>query len=229
MQTYDSTTTVAKIVTDRPGRSRFFEGLGLDYCCGGNRPIGEACAEKGLDARSVLEALGAFEESSSVLSGEIDLKSLTTEELVAHIVERHHGYLRREFPRLAALSMKVLKAHGEREPRLGVIYGEVEALRRDLLAHLEREEREVFPLLGASAVGNERLAALIEELELEHDGTGDALRRMRELSDGYRPPSWACNTFRAFYDGLRELEVDVHEHVHEENNVLFPRFAAASR
>ncbi len=223
MNHYDLRTTVSTIVADRPNRSRFFERLGVDYCCGGNKPIGEVCAESGLDAKSILDALAAFEASSGEPDTEGDLRSLSVPELAEHIVSRHHGYLHRELPRLSALAAKVLKAHGDHEPRLAQIYGELGGLRRELEPHLDREERVLFPRLADGSPDTSVLSPIIAELEVEHRGTGESLRRIRELTDAYAVPEWACNTFRAFYDGLRELEADIHEHVHEENNILFPR------
>jgi len=228
MKAYDPGTTVSTIVADRPSRSRFFERLGIDYCCGGNKPIGELCAAKGLDAKSVLDALAAFEAASEKPNNETDLRGLSTRELADHIVGRHHAYLRRELPRLTGIATKVVEAHGDHEPRLVRIDGELAALRRELELHLDREERLLFPQLRGDSPEAEALYPVIAELEKEHRDTGDALRRIRELTDEYAVPEWACNTFRAFYDGLRELEADVHEHVYEENSLLFPRVREVS-
>ncbi len=221
--TYDSTTTVAEIVADRPARSRFFERLGIDYCCGGKRPIGELCAERGLDAQSVLDALSAFEHAAGSSNVATDLRALTAEELSDHIVARHHTYLRRELPRLLAISTKVIEAHGDREPRLGPLNGELTALTRALERHLDREESSLFSHLAPNSRSAHSLLPVIAALEEEHREAGEALRRIRSLTDGYAAPEWACNTYRALYDGLRELEADLHEHIHEENNLLFPR------
>ena len=228
MNAYDPKTTVATIVADRPSRSRFFERLGVDYCCGGNKPIDEVCAERGLDAKSVLDALTAFEASSDEPNNGNDLRNLSTRELAEHIVSHHHSYLRRELPRLAALSTRVVQAHGDHEPRLAQVQDELGTLRSELEHHIDREERLLFSQLGGDSPQPQALSPVIAELEEEHRGTGDALRRIRELTDTYAVPEWACNTFRAFYDGLRELEADVHEHVHEENNILFPRILGSA-
>ncbi len=228
MNSYDANTPVGTIVTDRPGRSRFFERLGFDYCCGGKTPIGDACAEKGLNVISILASLEAFEAAAGDASSDIDLRRAGNEELIRHIIDTHHEYLRNELPRLEALSAKVRAGHGDREPRLVAVDDEFTALRCDLVPHLDREENELFPLLTEEIPDAEAIGLALHDLEQDHDRTGEALQRLYHLTDGYTVPEWGCNTFRAFYDGLHELEMNIHEHVHKENNVLFSRFAPAT-
>jgi len=176
-----------------------------------------------MDAASILSALAAYEATAGSSDGEIDLTGASNREIVDHIVGRHHRYLREELPRLVGLSAKVVQAHGDREPRLADIYLELGSLRRGLEEHLNREERELFPIIASGSLLGEGEARTVSGYEQEHEEAGASLKRLRELSDSYTAPEWACNTFRAFYDGLRELEADIHEHVHKENNILFPR------
>lgn len=217
--------TVARLVTERPGRSRVFETLGIDYCCGGNRPLAEVCAEKGLDALTVLRMLEAYELEATA-EDRTDWSKAAAGELADHIEEVHHGYLREALPRLAFMVNKVAGRHSDRHPELEELRGVFEALRGDLEPHMAEEERVVFPLCRGLGDGADAEVAL-GVMEHEHEGAGEALARMRELTGGYEPPADACNTYRAMLDGLAELERDMHLHVHEENNVLFPKIRAA--
>lgn len=230
MAELNSETTVADLVTEKPGRSRFFENLGIDYCCGGKRPIGEVCAERGLDVRTLLDTLAAVEAAGEAGPSDPDweLKGASPAELARHIVEVHHAFLRRELPRLSELGAHVAGHHGEREPRLERVTLLLASLRRELEAHLATEERELFPAIVTGGELEPGAEGLLSALEGEHESAGLLLREIRGLTDGYRVPEWGCNSFRAFYDGLEELEIDIHQHVHEENNILFPALQEAS-
>lgn len=221
--------TVGDWVTERPGRSRVFERFGLDYCCGGRRPLGEACADAGLDAAEVLAAL---RESDAAAGAEpqVDWSLATMSELVGHIVSVHHAYLRRKLPRLAQMNEKVAAAHGERHPEVSQCREVFSALSAELEAHMWKEEQMLFPMIeqleSAASLPHFHCGSLqnpIAVMEDEHDSAGRALRRLRDLTGGYTPPHDACNTYRAWLDGLAELEADLHEHIHKENDILFPR------
>lgn len=219
--------TVAELVTERPSRSRFFEKLGIDYCCGGERTVDEVCEERGLDARTLLDALEASETGAGE---ESDLREATPAALIHHIVEIHHGYLRRELPRLSEIGAHVAAHHGEREPRLRKVVELFERLRGDLEKHIDSEESELFPALLAAEDEAKKGAASasVADYEEEHRATGRQLAELRSLTEGYRVPEWGCNSFRAFYAALEELEAETHRHVHEENNLLFPAAGAAT-
>lgn len=224
-------TTIGELVRAAPIRARVFEKLGIDYCCGGKKPLAEVCAAKGLDAATVLAMLEALD---GVASGEApaDANAMGLAALCDHIEAAHHGYLREELPRLDFMTRKVAAVHGGEEPRLVEIRRVFERFAPELMSHMADEESAVFPRIrrldapGAAAADREALREAVAELEREHAEAGGALERFRELTDGYEPPEWACNTFRALYDGLARLERDMHQHVHKENNVLFPRALA---
>lgn len=223
-------TTVGELVRAAPVRARVFEKLGIDYCCGGKKPLAEICAAKGLDAATVLAMLEAIDGAASG-AGLVDANAMSAAELCDHIETAHHGYLREELPRLDFMTRKVAAVHGADEPRLVEIRAVFEPFARELMNHMADEEAAVFPLIRAIAAGSaqrEELRTAINELEQEHAQAGDALARFRDLTDDFTPPDWACNTFRALYDGLARLERDMHQHVHKENNVLFPRVLAAA-
>ena len=221
--------TVGELVTESPGRSRVFEEHGIDYCCGGKKPLAEACATKGVSAADLIQQLTDADAAASEEDG-TDYSAMALDDLVVHIVSTHHAYLGRELPRLEQMAEKVAKVHGEKDSRLGELAEVVNALVAELTAHMMKEERILFPVIQQLAQSDTMpaipfgtVANPIRAMEAEHDSAGGALERLRELTDGFTPPDWACNTYRALFDGLRELESDLHQHIHKENNILFPK------
>lgn len=216
----DPSRSLADLVLERPARAPVLERLGLDFCCGGKQSLGDACAERGLDPATVAVFLAA--EPAPTATEHDDWSSAPLADLCTHIVEAHHGRLRWELPRLSELARKTLHAHGADRPELAELREVYESLRVELEEHIEDEERRVFPALVAGGVPAEELAAL----EHDHDDAGAALRRLRELTGGYDRGRALCSTYRALLEGLHGLELELHQHVHEENNVLFPRARA---
>ena len=231
MNSLNTQTTVGDIVRAQPSRSRIFEGLGIDYCCGGKKPLAEVCAAKGLDPATVVAMLTALDGIPETSSANPDAMSLSA--LCDHIVQVHHEYLREELPRLDFMTRKVAAVHGEHEPRLLEIRQVFTEFNAAMSSHTVEEETLIFPAIRELETTDRAtdkvssLKASLEKLESEHDQAGAALVRLNELTDGYNPPEWACNTFRALYDGLSNLEKETHQHVHKENNVLFPRALVA--
>jgi regulator of cell morphogenesis and NO signaling len=233
MQTITPETTVGEIVRAVPARSRIFENLGIDYCCGGKKPLAEACRAKNLDPATVVAMLAALDGAAENPAANPDAMSLA--ELCDHIEFVHHGYLREELPRLDFMTRKVAAVHGEHEPRLLEVRRVFETFHAEMTAHTQEEEQTVFPAIRqlASANGDKvaaaaRLKEAFAKLEAEHENAGAALTQFKALTDNYTPPDWACNTFRAMYDALKKLEKHTHQHVHSENNVLFPKALAAA-
>ena len=222
--------TVGQLVAERPKRSRVFEAHKIDFCCGGKRPLAEACAKKNVPLDQIVAELAAADAQESEIG--IDAAALSTPDLIDHIVGTHHVYLKEELPRLERMARKVAQVHGDKEPRLEEILNVFLGLEGELLTHLGKEEAILFPMVKRFAAGDlpaEQAAFLggpMGVMEEEHDSAGAALERLHALTDGYTPPDWACNTFRALYDGLEELERDLHQHIHKENNILFPRVRA---
>lgn len=228
MNTITPEAAVGDLVRAVPARSRIFGTLGIDYCCGGKKSLADVCQSKGLDPATVIAMLSAMADAPDAASANPD--ALTLSELCDHIEQVHHVYLRAELPRLDFMTRKVAAVHGDREPRLLEVRRVFESFNAELIAHTLEEDEAVFPAIrqleatnGASAAAAISLKSSIDKLEHEHAGAGAALARFKALTDNYTPPDWACNTFRALYDGLAELEKDMHLHVHKENNVLFPR------
>jgi regulator of cell morphogenesis and NO signaling len=227
-----ATRTVREIALEQPGSIRVFERFGIDYCCGGRKPLSEACAAKEIEVDAVIEALEAAAQTPAEVADDWNLKSLT--HLCGHIVATHHAYVRRELPRLATLAEKVVKRHGASRPELPIIRATLVRLDEELTQHLAKEEIVLFPHISrlerAIADGSEKpkgcfgtVANPIAMMTQEHDGAGMLLEVIRNRSQQFTPPEGACPTYHAFYDGLREFEQDLHQHIHLENNVLFPR------
>ena len=214
---------VGRIAAERPLATRVFARYGIDFCCGGGRSLAAACAERGLDP---VEVVAEIERETGADVGPVrrwDEASLG--ELVDHIVAAFHHPLREELPRLEAMARKVLAVHGEKDPAtLTELVDVFAGLRRELEDHMTKEEQVLFPMVrrgdGASA------GCPIAAIEREHEDAAAALRRLRELTQGYVVPEGACTTWRALWHGLAALETTMHEHVHLENNVLFPRALA---
>lgn len=231
MTTLDTSITVGQLVVDRPSRSRVFQQLGIDFCCGGKKPLEEACRAKGLDPNTVLRTLLAGESNAPGADHTVDAAKMTLAELCDHIENTHHDYLRHELPRLHQMIHKVAAVHGGNYPWMLEVLEVFVPFTQELTSHMMKEEQVLFPMVRGLQSGKTGLAGHcggtvanpIHMMEHEHDAAGDALRRMNELTHGYTPPADACNTFRAALDGLRELEQDMHQHVHKENNILFPR------
>jgi regulator of cell morphogenesis and NO signaling len=227
MPTFQVNDTVGAIVRDHPALSRLFESAQVDYCCGGQKTLAAACAQRGLDPEAFLAQLE--DVATTEPAPELDLTTLSLSELTDHIERLHHAYLHSELPRLETLVTKVAKVHGHKEPRLAEIKDLVLALAAHLSTHLRKEEQVLFPLirrletsatLPMSHCGS--VANPIHRMEFEHDEAGTVLAQLRQLTDDYTPPDWACNTFRALYAALATFEQDLHQHVHKENNLLFP-------
>jgi regulator of cell morphogenesis and NO signaling len=218
--------TVGELVAERPGRSRIFQDLGIDFCCQGSRTLGEACQRKGIDFASVADLLAA-EATEPEPQG--NPAELPPEELVDYIVDTHHAYLRRELPRLRAMSHRVANVHGGHTPSLIEVFEVFLGLEDELASHMMKEEQVLFPAISSLARGESRVGSLdgpIACMIHEHEDAGAALERLRTLTSGYQPPADACNTYRALFAGLAELEEDLHRHIHLENAVLFPQAQA---
>lgn len=224
--------TVRDIALAQPASIRVFEHFGIDYCCGGRKPLAQACEERSIQTEAVLAALEQATTGGQVEASDWTQASL--ESICGHIVKQHHAYIRAELPRLEMLAQKVVSRHGDTHPELESIQKLIASLGEDLLQHLNKEEMVLFPYvtklernlqdcgprpLGCFGAVRNPIRVMIDE----HDAAGDALAQMRVLSGGFAPPEGACPTYRGFYQALEEFEKDLHQHVHLENNILFPR------
>ena len=215
--------TVGELVAERPGRSRVFQNFKIDFCCQGARTLREACEGKGVASQSVVEQLEAEQAAPSAPAE--NPAEFAPDELTVYIVEKHHGFLRRELPRLRTMAARVAQVHGGHTPSLIEIFHVFNDIDQELASHMFKEEQILFPaivaLIRKEAVPMP-LDGPISVMLHEHDQVGRGLERIRELSHDYQPPMDACNTYRALFAGLHDLEEDLHTHIHLENAVLFP-------
>jgi regulator of cell morphogenesis and NO signaling len=232
MQTIDTQQTVGEIVAHHPCLSQVFEVIGIDYCCGGRKTIEEASLQKGLDPQAVLSMLAEYDRSrtAAAKAASVNPAAMSLTALANHIEATHHAYLRKELARLDAMTEKVAAKHGARDPRLHRVRETFLAMANELYSHMLKEEQVLFPMVRQLDASDEApqlhcgsLANPIRQMESEHDDAGMGLEQLRQLADGFTPPEWACNTYRAMLDALACLERDMHLHIHKENNVLFPR------
>ena len=224
--------TVGQLVTERPARSRVFEQFGIDYCCGGKKPLEVACKQRGLDANTLTSGLIAASALPS--AAEPDAAGMSLTQLADHIEQTHHAYLRQALPAIHQMSARVAERHGDTKPRLRELFTVFDALCQELLSHMQKEERILFPIIRRldaqtdGACPADHCGGInnpITQMEHEHDDAGQALAKMSELTDGFAIPADACKTYTAMLQGMATLEQDMHRHIHKENNVLFPRAA----
>jgi|TARA_B100000959_G_scaffold89369_1_gene94916 regulator of cell morphogenesis and NO signaling len=219
--------TVAEIVLESPGLSEPLEELGIDYCCEGRKTLGVACAEKGLNPKRIISKL---ESETGSTESAVDCSAMTLSELVEHIEQVHHPFLRSELPRLEGLVQKVSEVHGESHPQFRELVLVFETLKAELLQHMQKEEQVLFPFVRE--LDNARtlpsfhcgsVANPIGVMEYEHDNAGRALAHMAELTGNYQPADDLCATHYALMVGLRHFQADLHLHIHKENNILFSK------
>lgn len=223
MTSIDRAATVAQIVTEHAITARVFQKHGIDFCCRGGVTVEEACRDRSIEPAAVwadLEAVLPTERSSAE-----DPRRLATADLIALIVDRHHGYLRRALPFVVPLAVKVADVHGEKNGKLAELRLVVTEIADALDPHLDQEEQVLFPALIAAQPDAALIQRELASMHADHLAVGTLLARMRELSDAFTTPEWGCRSYRILMAELEALEGDVLRHVHMENHVLMPRFA----
>lgn len=224
--------TVRDVVLELPQATRVFEKLKIDYCCGGDRPLGEACATAGVEVANLERMLEEVGQAPG--NGSLDFAKATLGALVGHILDKHHVYTKEEMARLEPLIEKVISAHGENHPELRGIGGLFQQLCADLKPHMFKEEQILFPYIleMEKASLQNRPAPFppfgtvknpVRMMMMEHETVGDLLRELRALSSNYTVPSDGCISYQTLYQALEAFEKDPHQHIHLENNILFPR------
>jgi regulator of cell morphogenesis and NO signaling len=230
-----TTRTIRDIAVELPQTTRVFESFKIDYCCGGRKNFLDACQNAGADPDKVLEGL------STVLNADAtpDQNGRNTEpltELVDYILDKHHVFTHYEISNLPALMDKVARVHGDHHPELLELRDQLTKLADDLTMHMYKEENVLFPFIKdldtavttGTTVSRPPFGTVqhpIRMMMAEHDTDGDILKEMRRLSKDYTIPDGACPSYAGLYTRLEALEHDLHEHIHLENNVLFPRAA----
>ena len=224
--------TIGDLVTKDFRKAQVFKKFGLDFCCGGKKTLGKACAEKGIDIVQLEKELNEVENTAK--SSSQDYASWDLDFLVDYIVNTHHKYVVRSMPAIVEYTQKVARVHGMNHPEAVVIANEFLKVQSDLDSHMAKEENILFPYikqlvetqkskstLGGSAFGS--IQSPINMMEMEHELVGGIMAHIRELTNNFTPPADACSTYRLSYASLNEFEEDLHQHIHLENNILFPK------
>jgi regulator of cell morphogenesis and NO signaling len=225
---WNDQTPIGRIVTEQPETARIFDLIGIDYCCGGDTPLGEAATERNLNVNRLLGAL-------AVVGGEPANEHVrnwdhaSVDELIDHIVDVYHAELRIVLPRLDEVIATVVEVHRDEHPELVDVQRVFRALRTEMEEHLALEEDHAFPAIRRLAAGKpvDDVQTVIDVLYDDHDEAAEALQTLHTLTNGYTPPTGACNLYRQMLTGLDRLEQQTMAHIHLENNVLFPRARAA--
>ncbi len=222
MDTY-SQKPVGQIVAEDYRAAQVLRSHGLDFCCGGGKPLAEACKSKQIDVESVITELKAINMDDNVGDNynEWDLDFLAD-----YIVNTHHSYVLKMLPELNFYAEKVARVHGERYDHLYDVLQRIRLLTEEMRAHLKKEEEELFPQIKELVRENKKgvvREAIVEALEDEHDKAGSLMEEIEQLTDGFTPPADACASFQVYFKNLAGFQKDLHKHVHLENNILFPK------
>lgn len=226
--------TVRELAVEIPEATRIFEKIGIDYCCGGNKSLEEACTTANISVDEVLDSLELAEQTARAKQKDRNWQAEPLAELVAHINSTHHKYTREEIARLGPLFDKVVSVHGKNHPELQNVRAAFRGMAQELTTHMMKEEAVLFPYIvrmEEAVIQKEPVLPPpfgsvqnpVAMMMHEHDSAGDALRTMRQASAGYTPPGDACISYQTLYKALGDFEKDLHQHIHLENNILFPR------
>lgn len=225
--------TVGQIVAQDIRKAETLKSMGIDFCCGGKKKLVDVCAEKQLDFEQVKTAIVA----PSVAGGtdKNDYAAWSPAFLVDYIYNQHHLYYYNNLPLINELLNKVAGKHGDHHPELLRLHRYFSQLQQELNEHFLKEEQVLFPAIkqlsaaagkGNAAQGAVNLAAPVRVMEADHEMAGELLASMASITDNFTPPQGACNSFQLLYAKLRDLQDDLHIHVHLENNILFPKALA---
>ena len=232
---YSIKTPIKDVVAEDFRSAAIFQKYGLDFCCGGARPIGEACSAKGFDPAELLLELDTM--TGTPRNGMPKFNTWDADLLADYIVENHHRYVKDVLPAIGQHAEKVARVHGAHRPELVSVAEAFDRVARDLTAHMEKEEQVLFPYMKSLALSRRKGLVIsspafgtvrnpIRMMEAEHVAAGDEMAEIRKLTGNYTPPMDACATYRVLFQELEAFEQDLHVHVHLENNILFPKAVA---
>jgi regulator of cell morphogenesis and NO signaling len=232
--------TVRELAVENPAATRVFEKFGIDYCCGGNQLLEQACGKSGVAVDDVVDALEMEAETARAASQIREWQDEALSDLVAHIKSTHHKFTREETVRLSALLHKVCSVHGKNHPELFEVQSAFAGLAQELTMHMMKEDMVLFPYIvrmEQAVIQREPVVPApfgtvenpVAMMEHEHDSAGNALRAMRKASNDFALPADACISYRTLYGALQAFEADLHQHIHLENNILFPRAIAMEK
>src|SRR5690554_4952814 len=223
--------TIGEIVADDYRTAAVFEEYGIDFCCNGNRSLESACAELKVKKEEVISKI---EEISGAASALPDFRTWPLDLLTDYIEKKHHRYVEEKLPVIKSYLNKIVEVHGSAHPELAKIEELFKASAGELAAHMKKEEFILFPFVRKLIIAQHAkrspdepkfgtVANPIQQMMEEHDNEGGRFREISALSDNYTPPADACNTYQVTYAMLKEFEMDLHQHIHLENNILFPK------
>ena len=225
--------TLAEIVIENPSAAKLFEEVHLDFCCKGKRTLEAACKEAKIDVGTIryeLEERDYLKKSEAV---DHNFNVMELDVLVDYIINKHHAYVVENMPMIVSHLRKVAFKHGEHHPENIEIAKKFEAVSDELESHMRKEELILFPYIkrlvqrkkdtDSSTMVNAFIINPIKVMEHEHETVGNLMLEIRKLSNDFAPPSNACTTYKLSYNELREFEEDLHQHIHLENNILFPK------
>lgn len=229
MSTFSASQRIGEIVAAMPMASEIFKAYGIDFCCGGHRSLSEALKELGLTEEAVLDKLEKARAELDISNSGADFREMASDELIDQIIHTHHVYLRKALPEISELAAMILRAHGSRHDELFKVHKLFHHLKTELEQHMIKEEEVLFPMMkqygdNPSDVNLKRIRDIMGEAGDEHEGAGDLLKELRTVTHHFEAPQDGCTTYNTTYEKLRELEGDLFQHIHLENNILFHRF-----
>lgn len=228
MNKFNSTQKIGEIVNAFPKAADIFKEHKIDFCCGGNRPLKAAIEEQNINETELIDKINAAYENYQSSTKDKNWVEAETSEIIEQILNKHHAYLWSELPVIGRLSTTILRVHGAHHPELSKVHKLFNTLKMELEDHLTKEETIQYPAIKEyektkSKEDLKKSVDIINELETEHTGAGDILKELRVVTHDYSIPEDVCETFELTYKKLQELESDIFQHIHLENNILFPR------
>ena len=220
---------IGDVVAKLPKAAEIFKEYKIDFCCGGNRPLDEVIQQQSLEQKEIIEMLNlAYEEMINSFNEKTSFTEMGYSQLIDYILNTHHEYLNKEMPKLRSLVTKILRVHGLLHPELARVHRLFHDLEVELEQHMIKEEEILFPLVKAYDINSskkllEEIYRVNNELEAEHEGAGGILKELRDITEGFSAPAGSCTSYQLTYKGLEALEWDLFQHIHLENNILFPR------
>ncbi len=232
--TYSNNDVVGQIVADNYQAAAIFSRYGIDFCCRGNRSLEEVAEKNKIKVDEIINELNKMNGKDN--NDQVDFQTWELDLLADYVEKKHHRYVRRRIPEILPYLTKIVKVHGKAHPELVEIANEFDASVIELSAHMQKEELNLFPHIRSMIEANDRQEDMqppmfgtvrnpIQVMMAEHDQEGVRFRKIRKLSNDYTPPSDACQTYRVTFAMLEEFEQDLHQHIHLENNILFPKSA----
>ncbi len=235
MDMIKSTLSVGEIVSILPKASEIFKQYKIDFCCGGNRPLIDVIKEQNLNESEILKKLKeAFNEKLSIKKSSKDFTKMTLGELTEYIENTHHAYLKSTLPELSELTIKIMRVHGANHEVLFRVHKLFMALKADLEQHLLKEEEILFPSIreydrSPSDEKYSKVKKVMKETEDEHEAAGSILKELRKITEDYKVPGDGCSTYSRTFNMLEEIEEDLYQHIHLENNILFKNLETNSK